>query len=167
MSSMRTYLRSAASSLRPTSRRNKKCPQRGCLHVMRRLGKASWRRSNSHAYVNAAEPIYYHYIYFWCKQCKFHINDFVKQFVDALGSRFEESQKLTQDLHIYMNLQLNGNKGKKLAHDYSTETPNANSSAAHTGIPEYGMPQNNFAGQSPPLGSVWPTTTHYRETAYS
>ena len=97
----------------------------------------------------------------------FNVNNFVKQFVDASGSRFEELQKLTQDLLIDMNLQFNGNKGKKVAHDYFNETPNANHSAAQTGIPEYGMPQNNFAGQSPPLGSVWPTTTHYRETAYS
>ena len=42
----------------------------------------------------------------------FNVNNFVKQFVDAHGSRFEESQKLTQDLLIDMNLQFNGN-GKK------------------------------------------------------
>ena len=68
--------------------------------------------------------------------------DSIKQFVDAFCSRFEESQKLTQDLLIDMNMQLIGNSGKKVAHNYSNETPNASYVAAQTNVPQYGMPPN-------------------------
>ena len=54
-------------------------------------------------------------------------SDSIKQFVDAFCSRFEELQKLTQDLLIDMNLQLNSNNEKKVAYDYPIETPNASS----------------------------------------
>ena len=47
----------------------------------------------------------------------FNVNNFVKQFVDALGSRFEESQKLTRELLIDMSMRLGDNKGKNLAHE--------------------------------------------------
>ena len=43
--------------------------------------------------------------------------------------RFEQSQKLTQDLLIDLNLQ---NRGKKIANDYPNKTPNASLSAAPT-----------------------------------
>ena len=55
----------------------------------------------------------------------------IKQFAEAFCSRFEQSQKLTQDLLIDLNLQLGGNK-RKATHNYFSETPNANSSAAQT-----------------------------------
>ena len=58
--------------------------------------------------------------------------DSIKQFIDAFCSRFEESHKLTQDLLIDMNLQLNGNRGNKVANGYSNEIPNASSSPAQT-----------------------------------
>jgi hypothetical protein len=85
-------------------------------------------------------------------------NGSLRQFVDAFCSRFEESQRLTQDLLIDVSMQLGDDKGKKLARDYYTGTPNASSSVAQTENPQYGMPLNYFAGQSPPPGSVRPTT---------
>ena len=62
--------------------------------------------------------------------------DSIKQFIDAFCSRFEESHKLTQDLLIDMNLQLNGNRAKSAANGYSNEIPNASDSAAQTNIPQ-------------------------------
>ena len=49
--------------------------------------------------------------------------------IDVLGNRFDESQKLTQELLLDMNQPLHG-KGKKVDYNYSTETLNASSSAA-------------------------------------
>ena len=46
--------------------------------------------------------------------------DSIKQFADAFLSRFEQSQKLTQDLLLDLSLQ---NKGKKPANDYSNSPP--------------------------------------------
>ena len=43
--------------------------------------------------------------------------DSIKQFVDAFLSRFEQSQKFTQDMLIDLSMQ---NKGKKTINDYST-----------------------------------------------
>ena len=75
--------------------------------------------------------------------------------IDVLGNRFDESQKLTQELFLDMNQPLH-EKGKKVDYNYSTETLNASSSAAQTTTPGYGMPPNYFARQSAP-GSVRPT----------
>ena len=77
--------------------------------------------------------------------------DSIKQFADAILSRFEQSQKLTQDILLDLSIQ---NKGKKPVNDYSNFTPNPSLSAAPTGNYQYGMPQNFFAGQTPPPGSV-------------
>ena len=53
--------------------------------------------------------------------------DSIKQFAEGFLSRFEQSQKLTQDLLIDLNLQ---NRCKKPVNDYSNFTPNSSLSAA-------------------------------------
>ena len=78
----------------------------------------------------------------------------IKQFAEAFCSRFEQSQKLTQDLLIDLNLQ---NMGKRVANDYSNQTPNASLLAAPTENYQYGMPPNYFVGQTPPPGTVRPS----------
>ena len=65
--------------------------------------------------------------------------------------RFAQSQKLTQDLLIDLNLQ---NRGKKIANDYPNQTPNPSLSVAPTENYQYGMPPNYFAGQMPPPSTV-------------
>jgi len=78
----------------------------------------------------------------------------IKQFAEAFLGRFEQSQKLTQDLLIDLNLQ---NRGKRVANDYSNQTPNASLLAAPTENYQYGMPPNYFVGQTPPPGTVRPS----------
>ena len=73
--------------------------------------------------------------------------DSIKQFAEGFLGRFEQSQKLTQDLLIDLNLQ---NRGKKHINDYSNFTPNPSFSAAPTENYQYGMPPNFFVGQTPP-----------------
>ena len=73
---------------------------------------------------------------------------------EAFCSRFEQSQKLKQDLLMDLNLQ---NRGKRVVNDYSNQTPNASPLAMQTENIQYGMPLNYFAGQSPPPGTVRPT----------
>ena len=68
--------------------------------------------------------------------------------------RFEQSQKLTQDLLIDLNLQ---NRGKRIINDYSNLTPNPSFLAPPTENYQYGMPPNFFAGQTPSPGSVRPS----------
>ena len=80
--------------------------------------------------------------------------DSIKQFADAFLSRFEQSQKFTQDILIDLSMQ---NKGNKTINDYSNFPPNPSLSAAPSENYQYGMPQNFFAGQTPPLGSVQPS----------
>ena len=72
--------------------------------------------------------------------------DSIKQFADAFLSRFEQSQKFTQDMLIDLTMQ---NKGKKTVNDPSL-------SAAPSDY-QYGMPPNYFAGQTPPPGTVRPS----------
>ena len=79
--------------------------------------------------------------------------DSIKQFVDAFLSRFEQSQKFTQDMLIDLSMQ---NKRKKIVNDYSTFSPNPSLLAAPSDY-QYGMPPSYFAGQTPPLGTVWPS----------
>ena len=67
----------------------------------------------------------------------------IKQFAEVFLGRFEQSQKLTQDLLIDLNLQ---NMGKRVANDYSNQTPNASPSAATTENFQYGIPPNYFVG---------------------
>ena len=55
--------------------------------------------------------------------------DSINQFAEGFLGRFEQSQKLTQDLLIDLNLQ---NRGKKPINDYSNFTPNPSFSAAPT-----------------------------------
>ena len=55
--------------------------------------------------------------------------DSIKQFADAFLSRFEQSQKLTQDILMDLSIQ---NKGKKTVNDYSNFPPNPSLSAAPT-----------------------------------
>ena len=50
-----------------------------------------------------------------------------------------------------MSMRLGDDKGKKIARDYFTGTPNVSSSVEQTENPQYGMPPNYFVGQSPPL----------------
>ena len=78
----------------------------------------------------------------------------IKQFAEVFLGRFEQSQKLTQDLLIDLNLQ---NRGKKVANDYPNQTPNASPSAATTENFQYGISPNYFVGQSPPPGTVRPS----------
>ena len=80
--------------------------------------------------------------------------DSIKQFANAFLSRFEQSQKLTQDILMDLSMQ---NKGKKTVNDYSTFSPNPSFSAAPSENYQYGMPPNYFAGQTPPPGSVRPS----------
>ena len=68
--------------------------------------------------------------------------DSINQFAEGFLGRFEQSQKLTQDLLIDLNLQ---NRGKKPINDYSNFTPNPSFSAAPTENYQYGMPPNFFA----------------------
>jgi len=79
--------------------------------------------------------------------------DSIKQFADAFLSRFEQSQKFTQDMLIDLTMQ---NKGKKTVNDYSTFSPNSSFSAPSENY-QYGMPPNYFAGQTPLPGSVRPS----------
>ena len=69
--------------------------------------------------------------------------DSIKQFADAFLSRFEQSQKLTQDILLDLSMQ---NKGKKPVNEYSNFTPNPSLSAAPSENYQYGMPPNYFAG---------------------
>ena len=78
----------------------------------------------------------------------------IKQFADAFLSRFEQSQKLTQDIVLDLSIQ---NKGKKTVNDCSNFPPNPSLSDAPTENYQYGMPPNFFAGQTPPPGSVRPS----------
>ena len=80
--------------------------------------------------------------------------DSIKQFADAFLSRFEQFQKLTQDILLDLSMQ---NKGKKTVNDYSNFSPNPSLSAAPSENYKYGMPPNYFAGQTPPPGSVRPS----------
>ena len=80
--------------------------------------------------------------------------DSMKQFADAFLSRFEQSQKFTQDMLIDLSMQ---NKGKKTVNDYSNFSPNPSLSAAPSENYQYGMPPNYFAGQTPPPCSVRPS----------
>ena len=80
--------------------------------------------------------------------------DSIKQFVKGFLGRFEQSQKLTQDILLDLSMQ---NKGKKTVNDYSSFTPNPSLSAAATENYQYGMPPNFFAGQTPLPGSVRPS----------
>src|SRR6185295_15678014 len=61
----------------------------------------------------------------------------IKQFADAFLSRFEQSQKFTQDMLIDLTMQ---NKGKKTVNDYSTFSPNPSLLAAPSENYPYGMP---------------------------
>ena len=72
-----------------------------------------------HAYAHAADHIYCYCIYIWYNFTSIvsYSNDSIIQFVDALCSRFEESQKLTRELLIDMSMRLGDNKGKNLAHE--------------------------------------------------
>ena len=80
--------------------------------------------------------------------------NFIKQFAEGYLGRFEQSQKLTQDLLLDLSLQ---NKGKETVNDYSNFPPNPSLSAAPSENYQYGMPPNYFAGQTPPPGSVRPS----------
>ena len=80
--------------------------------------------------------------------------DSIKQFADAFLSRFEQSQKLAQDILLDLSVQ---NKGKKPVNEYSNFTPNPSFSVAPSKNYQYGMPPNYFAGQTPLPGSVRPT----------
>ena len=80
--------------------------------------------------------------------------DSIKQFADAFLSRFEQSQKFTQDMLIDLTMQ---NKEKKNVNDYSTFSPNPSFSVAPSENYQYGMPPNYFAGQTPQPGSVRPS----------
>jgi len=85
--------------------------------------------------------------------------NFINHFVDALGKRFDESQKSTRDLAIRINNQLQAlSKGKNVDYSYSTSTLNPSSAATPTSISWslYSMPPNYFAGQSPPPRSALP-----------
>src|SRR6185312_9595959 len=53
--------------------------------------------------------------------------DSIKQIVEGFLGRFEQSQKLMQDLLIDLNLQ---NRGKRIINDYSNLTPNPSFLAA-------------------------------------
>ena len=53
--------------------------------------------------------------------------DSIKQFANAFLSRFEQSQKFTQDMLIDLSMQ---NKGEKTVNDYFTFSPNPSLSAA-------------------------------------
>ena len=75
--------------------------------------------------------------------------DSTKQLAEGFLGRFEQSQKLTQDLLMDLSLQ---NKGKKPINDYSNFTPNPSLSAAPSENYQYGMPPNFFVGQTPPPG---------------
>ena len=78
---------------------------------------------------------------------------FLREFVD----KFEKSQTLTQNLIFEMHEMIE--KGKYVDTSYSTKDI-AQSSTAPTSNDnvQYGMPLNYFAGQSPPPGTVRPTT---------
>jgi hypothetical protein len=80
--------------------------------------------------------------------------DSIRQFADAFFCRFEQSQKLTQDILLDLSMQ---NKSKKPVNEYSNFTPNPSLSAAPTENYQYGMPPNYFAGQTPPPGLVRPS----------
>jgi len=85
--------------------------------------------------------------------------NFINHFVDALGKRFDESQKSTRDLAIRINNQLQAlSKGKNVDYSYSTSTLNPSSAATPTSISLslHSMPPNYFAGQSPPPRSALP-----------
>ena len=69
--------------------------------------------------------------------------DSIKQFADAFLSRFEQSQKLTQDILLDLSVQ---NKGKKPVNEYSNFSLNSSLSAAPSENYQYGMPPNYFAG---------------------
>ena len=80
--------------------------------------------------------------------------DSIKHFAEAFLGRIEQSQKLTQDLLIDLNLQ---NRGKKPVNDYSNLTPNPNFLAAPTKNYQYGTLLNFFVGQTLPPGTVRPS----------
>ena len=80
--------------------------------------------------------------------------DSIKQFAEGFLGRYEQSQKLTQDLLLDLSLQ---NKGKKSVNHYSNFPPNPSLSAAPLENYQYGMPPNFFAGQTPPPGSIRPS----------
>ena len=80
--------------------------------------------------------------------------DSIKQFAEGFLGRFEQSQKLTQDLLLDLSLQ---NKGKKPVNDYSNLSPNPSLSGAPIENYQYGMPPNFFVGQTPPPGTVRPS----------
>ena len=80
--------------------------------------------------------------------------DSIRQFADVFLSRFEQSQKLTQDILLDLSIQ---NKGKKSVNDYSIFPPSPSLLSAPSGNYQYGMPPNYFAGQTPPPGSVRPS----------
>jgi len=79
--------------------------------------------------------------------------DSIKQIADAFLSRFEQSQKFTQDMLIDLTMQ---NKGKKPVNEYSNFTANPSLSAAPSDY-QYGMPPNYFSGQTPPPGTDRPS----------
>ena len=77
------------------------------------------------AYIHtaAAEPICYGYSCCFAStpsEVSFTF-DSIKQFAEVFLSRFEQSQKFTQDMLIDLSMQ---NKGKKTVNDYSTFSSN-------------------------------------------
>ena len=80
--------------------------------------------------------------------------DSIKQFAEGFLGRFEQLQKLTQDLLIDLNLQ---NRGKKPINGYSNFTPNLSLSAAPAENYQYDMLLIFFVGQTPPPGAVRPS----------
>jgi len=84
-------------------------------------------------------------------------HDFIEQFVSALGKKFDESQKATQELLFNINEQVHSlDKGKGIDHRYYTKDLNSSSSAAPTSTqqPLYGMPPNFSLFFSLPPNSV-------------
>ena len=119
----------------------------------RRVQEGRVQDANVHT---VAEPIYYGYsCCFICFPSEVSFTfDSIKQFADAFLSRFEQSQKFTQDMLIDLTMQ---NKGKKIVNDYFNFFPNPSLSTAPSENYQYGMPPNYFAGQTPPPGSVRPS----------
>jgi hypothetical protein len=78
---------------------------------------------------------------------------FLREFVD----KFEKSQTVTQNLLFDMHDKME--MGKSIDTSYSTKDITQSSAApASNANVQYGMPLNYFAGQTPPPGTVRPTT---------
>ena len=86
--------------------------------------------------------------------------DLYSMLLSDLGKKIQDAQLSTQNTLIDLSERMDRmERGKSVNTAYSTKDLHPSSAAPRSAVNvEYGMPPNYFAGQSPPPGTVRPTT---------